>query len=73
MSKIEEVKSNNFLTLILISLIILSTFLLGMWIGLRFESWEIKCSVIFFFFFRKKNVLEQYFDNETFFTLCLKV
>ena len=71
MSKIEEVKSNNFLTLILISLIILSTFLLGMWIGLRFESWEIKCSVIFFF--RKKNVLEQYFDNETFFTLCLKV
>ena len=30
-------------------------------------------SDFFKFFFRKKNVLEQYFDNEIFFTLCLKV
>lgn len=67
MSKIEEVKSNNFLMLIWISLIILPTLLLGVWIGLRFESWEVNCSVIFFFFSRKKNVLEQYFDNEIFF------
>lgn len=56
LSKIEEVKSNNFLTLIWISLIILPTLLLGMWIVLRFESWEVKCSVIFLNFFLGKRM-----------------